>query len=167
MKHRIFTRRSRDARSRQIHGHDTGAPGPNGPAPGRDATAIPVTADAINTELADIIRYGADMLDDVEDAVRRCRSAGDPGSDLARTCGTLMSGYLALRSRLSTLPATATALRVDELLNYALVLIDQASLLAFRVRDEHWQQLADEFGDGLGAPADELRELAALTPPGS
>lgn len=127
-------------------------------------TAVPgETAGTADADLADIIRFGAGMLDDVQDAVWRCRTDPDPSSELARTCGSLVSGYLALRSWLSTLPATTQTRRVDELLNYALVLTGQASLLAFRPRDRHWERLAAEFGDGLGAPADELRGLARLS----
>ncbi len=139
-----------------------GAPRPVGPTSDDTAPSGTRPADAVDGELADIIRYGAGMLDDVEDAVRRCRTEPDPGADLAKTCGTLVSGYLTLRRRLGALPATPLSLRVDQLLKYALLLTDQASLLAFRPRDEHWQRLADEFGDGLGAPADELRALAAI-----
>ena len=119
---------------------------------------------AIGPELADIIRHGAGMLDDVEDAIRRCRTDPDPSSELAKTCGTLVSGYLALRRTLAELPPTALTRRVDELLNYALELTGQASMLAFRPHDSHWDALAAGFGDGLGAPADELRRLdAAMT----
>lgn len=115
---------------------------------------------AIGPELAGIIRYGADMLDDVEDAVWRCRTEPDPSSELARTCGSLVSGYLALRRSLAALPPSTLTRRVDELLNYALELTGQASMLAFRPHDSHWDALAAGFGDGLGAPADELRSLA-------
>ncbi len=172
MRHRIFGRRPREAHTRNSPTRDehTGAahtgdePHENlGPAHGSSTT--PGTVSAIGTELAGIIRYGAGMLDDVEEAVRRCRTDRDPGADLAKTCGTLVSGYLALRTWLSALPRTAMTVRVDQLLNYALTVTDQASLLAFRARDEHWQQLADQFGDGLGAPAAELRSLADLSSP--
>jgi hypothetical protein len=125
-----------------------------------DTNDAAAAQEAIDPDVAVIIRYGAGMLDDVEDAVRRCRLDPDPGADLARTCGTLVSGYLALRERLAVLPPSAITRRVDQLLNYALLLTDQASLLAFRDRDEHWAALAAGFGDGLGAPAEELRRLA-------
>lgn len=36
----------------------------------------------------------------------------------------------------------------------------RASMLAFRPHERHWFALAAGFGDGLGAPADELRILA-------
>ena len=129
------------------------------------ATVITDTSRSAAAELADIIRYGADMLDDVEDAVHRCRTEPDPSSELARTCGSLVSGYLALRTWLNTLPPTERTRRVDELLNYPLILVGQASLLAFRPRDRHWERLAAEFGDGLGAPAVELRSLARRSDP--
>ena len=82
------------------------------------------------------------------------------GPELARTCGRLVSGYLALRRSLAALPPSTLTHRVDELLNYALELTGQASMLAFRPHDRHWEALAAGFGDGLGAPADELRGLA-------
>jgi hypothetical protein len=154
---------------RRVAGHGTGsgaacaAKPATGPPSAGERPGDTRHADPLDGGLADIIRYGAGMLDDVEDAVRRCRSEAEPGADLARTCGTLVSGYLTLRERLGALPATPLSLRVDQLLNYALLVTDQASLLAFRARDEQWQRLADEFGDGLGAPAEELRALAALT----
>jgi hypothetical protein len=125
------------------------------------------TGSPIDPDLAAIIRYGVGMLDDVEDAIRRCRSGAEPGSELASTCGTLVSGYLALRERLSDQPPTALTARVDQLLNYAMMLTDQASQLAFRPRDDHWPALRAEFGDGLGAPAEELRRLARLTSTGA
>lgn len=115
---------------------------------------------AVGPELADIIRRGADMLDDVQDAVRRCRTDPHPSGELAKTCGALVSGYLALRRRLAVLPPSALTRRVDQLLNYELELTGQASMLAFRPHDSHWNTLAAGFGDGPGAPADELRALA-------
>jgi len=51
----------------------------------------------IGPQLADIIRHGAGMLVDVEAAGWRCRTDPDPSTELAKTCGTLVSGYLALR----------------------------------------------------------------------
>ena len=114
----------------------------------------------VGPELADIIRRGASMLDDVEAAVRRCRTDPNPSSELAKTCGTLVSGYLALRRRLAVLPPSALTRRVDQLLTYELELTGQASMLAFRPHDIHWDALAAGFGDGLGAPGDALRRLA-------
>ena len=117
---------------------------------------------AIGPELAFIIRHGAGMLDDVEDAVSRCRTDPRPGRELAKSCGTLVSGYLALRGRLAVLPRSAMTRRVDQLLTYAMELTSQASKLAFRPHDNHWDALAASFCDGrLGAPAAELRLLAA------
>jgi len=120
-----------------------------------------MNATAIGPELSFIIRHGAGMLDDVEDVVRRCRTDPHPGRELAKSCGTLVSGYLALRGRLGVLPRSELTLRVEQLLTYAMELTGQASMLAFRPHDSHWDQLAAGFGDGrLGAPADELRRLA-------
>jgi len=117
---------------------------------------------SIEPELAFVIRHGAGMLDDVEDAVRRCSTDPHPGRELAKSCGTLVSGYVALRGRLAVLPRSELTHRVEQLLTYALELTRQASLLAFRPHDTHWAALAAGFGDGrLGAPADELRGLAA------
>ena len=102
------------------------------------------------------------MLDDVEDVVRRCSTDPHPGRDLAKSCGSLVAGYLALRGRLAALPRSELTRRVEQLLTYALELTGQASMLAFRPHDDHWDALAAGFGDGrLGAPADELRSLAA------
>ena len=119
-----------------------------------------MTTTAVGPELADIIQRGAGMLDDVEAAVRRCRTDPNPSSELAKTCGTLVSGYLALRRRLAVLPPSALTRRVDQLLNYELELTGQASMLAFRPHDSHWDALAAGFGDALGEPGDELRRLA-------
>jgi len=121
-----------------------------------------VNTTAIGPELAFVIRHGAGMLDDVEDVVRRCISDPRPGRELAKSCGTLVSGYLALRVRLAVLPRSALTGRVDQLLTYAMELTRQASMLAFRPHDGQWDALAAGFGDGrLGSPADELRRLAA------
>ena len=119
-----------------------------------------MNTDTISPDLAEIIQQGAAMLDDVDQAVHLCRTEPDPSSALAKTCGSLVSRYLALRRRLGTLPATAFSRHVDELLNYHLELTGQASMLAFRPHDSHWAALAEGFGDGLGAPAAELRRLA-------
>ena len=122
---------------------------------------------AIEPELAFIIRHGAGMLDDVEDAVRRCRTDPHPGRDLAKSCGTLVAGYVALRGRLTVLPRSELTRRVEQLLTYALELTGQASMLAFRPHDGHWDRLAAGFGDGrLGASADELRLLAVAVAEG-
>jgi hypothetical protein len=125
---------------------------------------LPAVTDigAIGPDLAFIIRHGAGMLDDVEDAVRRCRTDPHPSKDLAKSCGTLVSGYEALRGRLELLPPSALTGRVDRLLAYAVQMTHQASMLAFRPHDGHWDALAACFGDGrLGAAADELRSLDA------
>lgn len=117
---------------------------------------------AVGAELAFIIRHGAAMLDDVEDAVQRCRTDPHPSRNLAKSCGTLVSGYLALRARLAALPPSEQTRRVDQLLTYAMELTRQASLLAFRPHDSNWDALAAVFcGHKLGTPADELRRLAA------
>ena len=126
-----------------------------------------VDTTAIGPELAFIIRHGAGMLDDVQDAVRRCCTDPHPGRALAKSCGTLISGYLALRGRLAVLPPSVLNRRVDQLLTYAMELTGQASMLAFRPHDAHWDTLAAGFGDGrLGAPAEELRRLAAAVADG-
>ena len=119
-----------------------------------------MNATAIGPELAFIIRHGAGMLDDVEDAIWRCRTDPHPSRELAKSCGTLVSGYLALRGRLAELPPSALTRRVDQLLTYAMELTGQASMFAFRPHDSHWDALAAGFGDRLGAPAAELRRLA-------
>jgi hypothetical protein len=122
---------------------------------------------AIGSELAYIIRHGAGMLDDVEDVLQRCRTDPHPSRDLAKSCGTLVTGYLALRNRLAALPRSALTSRVDQLLTYAMELTRQASMLAFRPRDSHWDALAARLGGTrLGAPADELRHLAATVAAG-
>lgn len=114
----------------------------------------------IDPVLADIVRAGAAMLDDVTDAVRHCRTDADPSSALARSCGSLTSRYLALLRRTQALPPSALQRRVYELLNYHMELTAQASMLAFRPHDEHWPALAAGFGDGPGEPARDLRRLA-------
>ena len=114
----------------------------------------------IDRELADIVRAGAAMIDDVTDAVRHCRTDADPDSALARACGSLVSRYLALLRRVQTLPPSPMQRRVYELLNYHMELTAQASMLAFRPHDEHWAALAEGFGDGPGEPAQALRRLA-------
>jgi hypothetical protein len=117
---------------------------------------------AIGPDLGFIIRHGAGMLDDVEDTLRRCRTDPHPSKDLAKSCGTLVLGYQALRGRLELLPSSTLTRRVDQLLAYALQMTHQASMLAFRPHDGQWEALAACFGDGqLGAAADELRSLAA------
>ena len=85
------------------------------------------------------------MLDDVEDAVQRCRTDPHPSRNLAKSCGTLVSGYLALRARLAVLPPSEQTHRVDQLLTYAMELTRQASLLAFRPHDSNWDALAAAF----------------------
>ena len=117
---------------------------------------------AIGPELGFIIRHGAGMLDDVEDVIRRCRTDPHPGRELAKSCGTLVVGVSRIAGRLALLPRSELTRRVEQLLTYALELTGQASMLAFRPHDGHWNQLAAGFGDGrLGAPAGELRRLAA------
>jgi hypothetical protein len=121
----------------------------------------------VGPELAFIIRHGAGMLDDVEDVVRRCRTDPHPGRELANSCRTLVAGYLALRGRLAELPRSELTSRVDRILTYAMELTGQALMLAFRAHDCHWETIAAGFGDGrLGAPADELRRLAAAVADG-
>src|SRR6478752_9961013 len=127
-----------------IHGRVTGASAGRG--------AVGMDNATIGPEFAFVIRHGAGMLDDVEDAIRRCCTDRHPSGDLARSCGTLVKGYLALRRRLAELPPTPLTRRVDDLLKYALEMTGQASLLAFRPRDGHWDRLAAGFGDTLGAP---------------
>lgn len=114
----------------------------------------------ITTDIAEIITQGAAMLDDVATVVHECRTQPDPSSDLAKACGSLQSRYLALRRRLATLPGAAFNRHLDELLNYQLEITAQASMLAFRPHDSHWAALAAGFGDGLGTPTDQLRQLA-------
>jgi hypothetical protein len=115
---------------------------------------------AIGPELANIIQHGARMLGDVEFAVQACRTDPNPSSELAKICGNPVSGYLELRRQLAALPHSELTRRVDQLLNHELEMTGQASMLAFRPHDSHWEALAAGFGDGLGAPADELRRLA-------
>ncbi len=116
---------------------------------------------AANRDLSDVILRGAALVDEVELLVFRCRTEPDPGGDLARSCGRVMSRYCDLRQRLSEMPRSALAAQVERLLHYELRIVEQASLLAFRPRDRRWGDLATAFGDGVGAPADELRRLAA------
>lgn len=124
--------------------------------------AAQLDTSAIEQELAFVIRHGAGMLDDVEDVIRRCCTDPNPSRDLAKSLGTLISGYLALRGRLAELPQTTLACRVDRLLGYGMELTRQASMLAFRPHDAHWDALAAGFRGGrLGEPAKELRGLAA------
>jgi hypothetical protein len=123
---------------------------------------------AVGPELAFIIRHGAGMLDDVEYAIWRCCTDPHPNSALAKSCGTLVAGYLVLRRRLAELPPSPLTRRVDDLLHYAMEITGQAAKLAFRPHDSHWDKLAAGFGDGhLGAPADELRRLAVAIAEGS
>lgn len=114
----------------------------------------------LDPALAQIVREGASMLEDVTDVVRHCRSDADPSSALARRCGSLTSRYLALLRRTQALPSSPMQRRVYELLNYHMELTAQASMLAFRPHDEHWPALAQGFGDGPGEPARVLRQLA-------
>jgi hypothetical protein len=111
-------------------------------------------------DLSDVILSGAALLGQVEFLVYRCRTEPDPGGELARACGEVMSRYCELRQRLSSMPRSALATKVERLLSYELHIVEQASLLAFRPRDRHWSDLSTAFGDGTGAPADELRRLA-------
>lgn len=110
--------------------------------------------------LADIVREGASMIDDVADAVWHCRTDTDPDSALARRCGSLVSRYLTLLRRTANRPPSPMQRQVYELLNYHMELTAQASMLAFRPHDEHWAALAAGFGDGPGEPARTLRRLA-------
>ena len=90
------------------------------------------------------------MLDDVEAAVYLCRTEPDPSSALAKTCGSLVSRYLVLSRRLRSLPPSALSQRVAELLSYHLELTGQASMLAFRPQDSHWDALAKDSARGSG-----------------
>lgn len=105
---------------------------------------------SINPDMAEIIQQGAAMLDDVGVAVYLCRTEPDPSSVLAKTCGSLVSRYLVLSRRLRSLPPSALSQRVAELLSCHLELTGQASMLAFRPHDSHWDALAKGFGEGLG-----------------
>jgi hypothetical protein len=112
-------------------------------------------------DLSDVICAGAALLPRVDYVVWRCRTDADPGGELARACGELVSKYCALRDRLSAMPRSALSSRVEQLLSYQQQIVRQASLLAFRPRDSHWPALATAFGDGAGAPTRELQRLAA------
>jgi hypothetical protein len=114
-----------------------------------------------DAELGAVVRRAASLLPAVARAVERCRTDPDPGQDLARACGSLVSRYGALREELSALPATALRDRVDRMLHLQQRIVAVASQLAFRPRSPRWPQLARSFGDGLTDSADELLALAA------
>ena len=91
----------------------TGALGPLRREPGLGTMNTP----AVRPELADTIRHGDDMLDDVEDAGRRCARPA-PELGVGETCGACLS--LALRRMPTVLPPSAMTRRIDQLLNYEL-----------------------------------------------
>jgi hypothetical protein len=100
--------------------------------------------------------------DDRRPAATRRGCSGTPaqGSEAALTAWFGRSDRGRSSRELVAAPASALGRRIDELLNYALELTGQASMLAFRPHDGHWDALAAGFGDGLGPAADELRRLA-------
>lgn len=116
--------------------------------------------DHVSAELAEVIAAGSALIPDVELVVARCRTEPDPGRDLAVECGRIASAYFALRKRLWPMPKSELRDTIEGLLNYQQQLVEQASMLAYRPHDSHWDRLASRFGAGGGAPADELARLA-------
>ena len=116
---------------------------------------------AVDAELREVVRRGATLLPRLVALVERCRTEPDPGRDLARACGGVISEYGALRERLWPLPTSPLLERVDVLLRFEQRILDEAVRLAYRPHTDHWPTVAKAFGDGLTDSSDELLLLAA------
>lgn len=121
------------------------------------------TAAAIAAEpdLREVVRQAAMLLPRLTELVRRCRTEADPGVDLARSCGALVSAWGGLRLRVQRVRQSAATAHLDELLRVQQRIVAEASQLAFREHTARWSLVAAAFGDGLTESADELLGLAA------
>ena len=119
----------------------------------------------VDTELRLIVLEGASLVPNVHELVQRCTTDPDPGQDLARACGQVVSDYLDLRKRLWAMPQNAQIRQIERLLDYQQQILEQGALLAFRPRlgsSGRWAALAARFGQVSDAPGDELIRLAGL-----
>ena len=106
------------------------------------------------------------MVPQVHELVQRCTAHPDPGQELARACGEVVSAYLDLRKRVWVMPQTPQTHHVEQLLDYQQQILEQAALLAFRPRlgsGGRWAALAARFGHETDAPGEQLIQLAGLT----
>ena len=120
----------------------------------------------VDTELRLVVLEGASMVPQVHELVQRCTTHPDPGQELARACGEVVSAYLDLRKRVWVMPQNPLTRHVEQLLDYQQQILEQAALLAFRPRlgsSGRWAALAARFGRVSDAPGDELIQLAGLT----
>lgn len=116
---------------------------------------------AADVELRAIVREAASLLPAMVAAIEHCRTDPDPGQQLARRCGELVSAFTGLRDRLYDLPPSELVDRVDAMLRFEQRIAHEASRLAFRPHTDRWLRVAASFGDGLTDSADELLQLAA------
>jgi hypothetical protein len=119
----------------------------------------------VDTELRLVVLEGASLVPRVRELVQRCTTDPDPGQDLARACGQVVSDYLDLRKRLWAMPQNAQIRRVELLLDYQQQILEQAALLAFRPRlgsGGRWAALAARFGHETDVPGEQLIQLAGL-----
>lgn len=114
---------------------------------------------AAEQELCEIIRAAATMVPEASSLVHRCRTEEQPRQELAVACGRVAPAYFVLRERVRDLASTPQTKHAEQLLNFQQQILEQASMLAFRPRDGHWQDLARRFGEDTSAPAEELLRL--------
>ncbi len=112
-------------------------------------------------ELCAIIRHGAELLPRVYKAIARATAADEPHGDFGTTLYALTSEYYDMRKTLWRRPSSQLADEVEQLLNFHQQILEQAGILAFRPRTEHWAALAARFGDEWADSSHRLVELAA------
>src|SRR6266571_1507757 len=116
--------------------------------------AVPLPADP---ELCAIIRRAATLLPRVYAGNARATRSDEPRGEFGKTLYDLTSEFYDMRKTLWRRPSSPLADEVEQLLNFH----QQAGLLAFRPRSEHWAAIAARFGDGWADSSHRLVELAA------
>ena len=113
-------------------------------------------------ELRSIIKHGATLMPRVYEAIARARRSDEPRGDFGKTLYDLTSEFYEMRKKLWRRPSSPLRDEVEQLLNFHQQILEQAGLLAFRPRSEHWADTAARFAaDGWADPSDRLVELAA------
>jgi hypothetical protein len=116
---------------------------------------------SIDPELCRIIRRGAELLPRVRELIEQSKSAAEANGALAVDIGSVASQFLAMRKQLWQRTGDPLVAEVEQLLNFHQQILEQASILAFRPRTEHWAELAERFGDLDSDLSRRLTELAA------
>ncbi|HEU5266577.1 MAG TPA: hypothetical protein VFU35_07745 [Jatrophihabitans sp.] len=116
---------------------------------------------SVDPELCRIIRRGAELVPRVRELIEESKRPAEASGALAVDIGSVASQFLAMRKQLWQRTRDPLAAEVEQLLNFHQQILEQASILAFRPRTEHWAELAERFGDLDGELSRRLLELAA------